>query len=90
MKEGDVLMNRLSQAIGLWQCIVSCHESPAWVCAEISDWSCQTRSKVGGGEVERKDDVHIHQLDDEGIEEYVVVEIFGVLQWRSLEDIGWQ
>ena len=34
--------------------------------------------------------IRIHKLNNEGIEEYIIVKVFGMFQWRSLEDVGCQ
>jgi hypothetical protein len=74
MEESDIFVNWLSHAIGLGQSVISRYESPTWICSKISMSSqYQTQPKVG------VDNVRIHQLNDKGVKEYIIVEIFRVL-----------
>ena len=87
VEESNVFMNWLAETVGIWKGVVSCHKSPAWICSKISDdvpVRVHRNSKVG---VVGEDNVRVHELNDEGIEEYVVVKVLGMLQRRSLKDI---
>ncbi len=36
MEEGNVFVNWLTKAIGIWQGIIPCDEIENWICSEVS------------------------------------------------------
>jgi hypothetical protein len=85
MKESYVFVHGLPKPIRAWQGIVPSDEVEYRLCSEISK---QGRKLEPDSERPRLlADSRVQDLDHEWVEKDIIIEVIGVFQWWSLQDV---